>query len=121
MMKLKILPPTLREKKRYIAFDLFSENKINKDELIVFLWNCIVNIYGEIESSKINLWLINFKIIKNSQRRQYRCIIKCRRGYETEMITALNSITKYKNSRVVIHTLATSGTIKTLDDKYNLL
>ena len=51
----------------------------------------------------------------------YKCIIKCRRGYENKMITALNSIVRYKKNRVVIHTLATSGTIKSLDNKFNLL
>ncbi|WP_294967815.1 Rpp14/Pop5 family protein [uncultured Methanosphaera sp.] len=121
MIKLKILPPTLREKKRYIAFNLYSECKIKKDEIITFLWNNLINTYGEIESSKINLWLINVKQIKNSKRFQYKCIIKCRRGYEKEMILVLNTITRYKHSRVVIHTLGTSGTIKTLDNKYDLL
>ncbi|OED30685.1 Rpp14/Pop5 family protein [Methanosphaera sp. WGK6] len=121
MIKLKILPPTLREKKRYIAFNLFSENQIKKDEIIVFLWNNLINLYGEIESSKINLWLINIKTIKNHRRYQYKCIIKCRRGYEKEMITSLSAITRYKNNRVVIHTLGTSGTIKSLDEKFNLL
>lgn len=121
MMKLKILPPTLREKKRYIAFNLYSEDLITKEEMPNLLWNSIVNLYGEIESSKINLWLINYKHIQNSNRNQCRCIIKCRRGYEKEMITALNNITQYKKNRVVIHTLGTSGTIKTLDDKYDLL
>ena len=35
--KLKILPPTLREKKRYIAFHLYSQNKVAKDTLIPYL------------------------------------------------------------------------------------
>ena len=121
MTKLNILPPTLREKKRYIAFNLYSETKIKRDEIITFLWNNLINIYGEIESSKINLWLINVKQVENPNRFQYKCIIKCRRGYENKMITALNSIVRYKKNRVVIHTLATSGTIKSLDNKFNLL
>ena len=68
MTKLKILPPTLREKKRYIAFNLYSETKIKRDEIITFLWNNLINIYGEIESSKINLWLINVKQVENPNR-----------------------------------------------------
>lgn len=121
MMKLKILPPTLREKKRYIAFNLYSENKIKKDEAVIFLWNNLINLYGEKESGNINLWIINMKPVHNPDRYQYRCVIKCRRGYEKEMLTSLNAITGYKKSRVVIHTLATSGTLKSLDEKYDLL
>ncbi len=120
-MKLKILPPTLREKKRYIGFDLYSQNEINKDEIIVILWNSLINTYGEIESSKINLWLINIKEIENSHRFHYKGIVKCRRGYEKKVITAFSSITQFKKKRVVIHTCGTSGTIQALDKKYNLL
>ena len=72
MTKLKILPPTLREKKRYIAFNLYSETKIKRDEIITFLWNNLINIYGEIESSKINLLLINVKQVENPNRFQYK-------------------------------------------------
>ncbi len=120
-MKLKILPPTLREKKRYIGFDLYSQNKIEKDELIMILWNSIINTYGEIEASKINLWIINVKSIKNQQRFQYKGIVKCRRGYEKEVITAFNTISRYKKNRLVVHTCGTSGTIKSLNKKYDLL
>ena len=120
-MKLKILPPTLREKKRYIGFDLYSQNKIKKEEIITILWNSIINTYGEIESSKINLWIINLKYIENSPRFHYKGIVKCKRGYEKEVITAFNTIYKYKKNRLVIHTCGTSGTIKSLNTKYNLL
>ncbi len=120
-MKLKILPPTLREKKRYIAFDLYSEVAIKKDELINLIWNNLINLYGEIEASEINLWVVNIKKINDSKPICYRCLIKCRRQKEEKMLTALDVISKYNKSRVVIHTKAVSGTINTLDKKYDLL
>jgi len=48
-MKLKILPPTLREKKRYIGLKMYSEENLKKEEIFNILWNSIINIYGEIE------------------------------------------------------------------------
>jgi len=45
-MKLKILPPTLREKKRYIAINLYSQEALEKDKIIQKLWNSILNIHG---------------------------------------------------------------------------
>ena len=121
MMKLKILPPTLREKKRYIAFNLYTTKKIKKDDLINLLGSNLINLYGEIESSHINIWVINIKEIQNRDRIQYKCLIKCQRGYEEKVLMSLDCISVHKSNPIVIHTLSTSGTIKSLDDKYDLL
>lgn len=120
-MKLKILPPTLREKKRYIGIKIYSQEKIEKNEIVYLLWNSIINTYGEIEASHVNLWLIEIKEMPNNKRYQYNAIIKCQRGYEDKTITALNTITRYKKIPVVVHSIGTSGTIKSLNNKFNLL
>lgn len=116
-MKLKILPPTLREKKRYIGLKIYSQEKIEERDIIYLLWNSIINTYGEIEASKINLWLIESKEVPNDKRFQYNIIVKCQRGYEDEAITAFNTITRFRKIRVVVHTIRTSGTIKSLKNK----
>ncbi len=120
-MKLKILPPTLREKKRYVGLKMYSEENLKKEEIFNILWNSIINNYGEIESSKINLWIVDTKEVENKKRKQYNIIVKCQRGYEDKLKTAFYSIYRYRQSRLVVHTLGTSGTIKTLQKKYNLL
>ena len=70
-MKLKILPPTLREKKRYVGLKMYSEENLKKEEIFSILWNSIINIYGEIESSKINLWIVDTQKVDNKKRNQY--------------------------------------------------
>jgi len=120
-MKLKILPPTLREKKRYIGLKLYSQNRIKKEEIFNILWNSIINLYGEIEGSKINLWIVETREVKNNKRFQQNIIVKCQRGYEEKTITAFNTIFRQKDNRIVVHTVGTSGTIKSLNKKYNLL
>lgn len=120
-MKLKILPPTLREKKRYVGLKMYSEENLKKEEIFSILWNSIINIYGEIESSKINLWIVDTQKVDNKKRNQYNIVVKCQRGYETELITAFNTIYKYKKNRIVIHTIGTSGTIKSLNKKCELI
>lgn len=120
-MKLKILPPTLREKKRYVGLKMYSEEKLKKEEIFNILWNSIINNYGEIESSKINLWIVDSREVKNDKRKQYNIIVKCQRGYEKKLITALNSIYRHRQTRIVVHTIGTSGTIKSLKRKYDLL
>ena len=120
-MKLKILPPTLREKKRYIGLKLYSQEYLKMEEIFSILWNSVINIYGEIESSKINLWIVDYKKVENNKRHEYNIIVKCQRGYEQELITAFNTIFRHKKNRIVVHTVGTSGTIKTLNKKYALL
>ena len=120
-MKLKILPPTLREKKRYVGLKIYSSTHLKKEDIFSLLWNSIINLYGEIESSKINLWIVDSKEVKNNERLQYNVIVKCQRGYESELKTAFYSIYRYRHNRIVVHTVGTSGTIKALNKKYNLL
>lgn len=120
-MKLKILPPTLREKKRYIGLKMYSQNRLAKDEIFNIIWNSVINVYGEIEASKINPWIVESKEVKNDKRFQQNIIIKCQRGYEEELITAINTIFRQRETRICVHTIGTSGTIKALNKKYNLL
>ncbi len=120
-MKLKILPPTLREKKRYIGLKMYSSDKLKKEDIFNILWNSIINVYGEIESSQINLWIVDSKEVENDKRKEYNVIIKCKRGYETKVKTAFSSIYRNREKRIVVHTIGTSGTIKALNKKYNLL
>lgn len=123
MMKLKILPPTLREKKRYIAVQIYSQFRMDKDNLIPYLWDNLIKLYGEIYSSNINLWLINFKYTQRHPdgMYEYKCLLKCQRGYEDDVCLMLDTLAWYENKRIVAHILSVSGTIKTLDSKYDLL
>lgn len=57
-MKLKILPPTLRPKNRYLVLDIKSEVEFTKDELILAIWDACIRFYGECETSNFNLWLM---------------------------------------------------------------
>ena len=119
-MKLKILPPTLREKKRYIGLKLYSQERLKKEEIFNILWNSVINLYGEIEASNINLWIVDTKPDENKKRKQYNIILKCQRGYEKKVETAVNTIYRQKQNRIVVHSVGTSGTIKALNKKYNL-
>lgn len=118
-MKLKILPPTLREKKRYISLKIYSTEPLQKEEITRLLWNQTINLYGEIEASKINLWIIETKEAENKKRFQQDVIVKCQRGYEDKLITALSSIYRNRTNRIVVHTIGTSGTIRALKNKHH--
>ena len=120
-MKLKILPPTLREKKRYIAFYVYSEHDITKNDFTYHMWNKLIGLYGEVTSSDVNLWLVSYKRVSNQDRITYKGILKCQRGYEKETLTMLASLTNIKENKLVVQSCGTSGTIKSLNRKYDLL
>lgn len=64
-MKLKILPPTLRINNRYLTLDIKSESILDKNELVSAIWYSCLRLYGEIETSSFNLWVMRFYNINN--------------------------------------------------------
>lgn len=117
-MRLKILPPTLRQKKRYIALKIYSDTELSREESIQILWNSMLNTYGEIESSRINIWLVDFAEVENDKRFEYDAIVRCNRGYEKKALMAFHTISNYRKNPIVVHTISTSGTINSLKDKF---
>ena len=118
-MKLKILPPTLRINKRYIAFELISPKKINRSELIQIIWNNCLNYYGEVETSKFGLWLMrkwDYEYYMNNYI--IKGIIQCDRNYVENVKASLCLANNFDNNRLVFHTLGVSGTIKSATKKF---
>ncbi|MDO8870406.1 MAG: Rpp14/Pop5 family protein [Methanobacteriaceae archaeon] len=118
-MKLKILPPTLRGSKRYIAFELICQKSITRDELVNLIWNSCLELYGESETSRFRLWLMrkwdcgqkgNDFIIKG--------ILHCNRGDEEKVRASLSLVTNFRGKKVVFHTLGLSGTIHSATQKF---
>jgi ribonuclease P/MRP protein subunit POP5 len=121
-MRLKILPPTLRINNRYLTLDIKSEVKLNKDELISAIWNSCLRLYGEIETSSYNLWLIRFFDITNNNNKNtqvnnnlfyyhHKAILRCQRGYENKVRGSLALLSKYNHKKITISTVDISGTI----------
>jgi len=118
-MKLKILPPTLRKNKRYLTIEIKSEVEISKDNLVVAIWDACVRFKGECETSNFDLWVMKFYSFENRNGYfYYKAIIKCQRGYESQVRASLILLTQFKNNRISINTLGLSGTIEAAQKKY---
>jgi ribonuclease P/MRP protein subunit POP5 len=52
--------PVLREKKRYIAFKIISENTINRRELTEELFDSMYSLFGDKGTSEINPALMSY-------------------------------------------------------------
>lgn len=114
MIRPNILPPTMRDKRRYIAFAIISENKINFNDLSNTIWHCILNYLGELGASKTGAWLIKDSFDEKKQIG----LIKCSHDSVEEIRASLALIDRIGDSKVVINVLGISGTIKGARKKF---
>ena len=113
MMKLKVLPPTLRKNNRYLTLEIKSESPIVKDDLVTIVWDACVRFQGECNTSNFNLWVMKFyEMEKSEDYYSYKAIVRCQRGYVDDVRSALALANKYNNFRIAITTIGLSGTIK---------
>ncbi|NYB53031.1 MAG: ribonuclease P [Methanobacteriaceae archaeon] len=111
-MKLKILPSHLRDKKRYLAFQAYSEIPLEKEDIIKLVQDASNDLYGACGTSKMGLWVIKVWNCPSDDKITIKGIIRCRRD-EIEATRALiPTITSFRGKRVVFMTLGISGTIK---------
>lgn len=118
-MKLKILPPTLRRKNRYLSVEIKSENKLTRDDLVIAIWDACIRFKGENETSNFNLWVIRFYELKSdNDYYNYKAIIKCQKGFENQVRVSLILLRKFKNKKIAINNMGISGTIESAISKY---
>jgi ribonuclease P/MRP protein subunit POP5 len=108
--KLKVLPPSLRERERYIAFQIISEEPISYSDLENAIWNCGLEFFGEYGISRGWIWLI-----KNlyDEKKQIG-VIKTTNKSVSQAIVCLSLISRLGDVRIVPKILKVSGTIKGL-------
>ncbi|CAG1001872.1 hypothetical protein METP2_03339 [Methanosarcinales archaeon] len=102
--------PTLREKKRYIAFEINSQKTINRQELIREISNSIISLFGDKGASEINPSLMSFEGRFG--------ILRCAREKTNETRAGLACINNIHGILVSIHVLGISGTIKGATEKF---
>jgi len=108
--ELKILLPTLREKERYVAFQIISEESIAYSDLEAAIWNTMMDFFGELGTSQTSMW-----IIKNLYDEQRQIgVIRCNHKSVQIVLTALGLIERLGDTRAIVKILKVSGTIKGL-------
>ncbi len=110
----KFLPPTLREKNRYIAYQVISERKLIFPDLNSAMWNSILNFLGELDSAKARVW-----IMKDSYNDEKQTgVIKCSHDFVERLRAALILIQRIGDVRIAIKVLGISGTMKGARTKF---
>ncbi len=113
--KLKPILPSLREKKRYLAFEIISKEKI-KDSAIVYntLRSAAMNFMGEIGMSNAGMIMLSDKWDIEKQRG----IVKVNHKYVDHLRAAITLITNIGNQQVIVRSVGVSGILKKAQNKY---
>jgi ribonuclease P/MRP protein subunit POP5 len=116
MAEPKFLPPSLRSHKRYVVFEVTSDNPVAYNELINAIWNSALNFLGELEASNSMLWSIQNLYDEKSQRG----VLKCRHDFVENIRVILSLIQTVGETKAIIKVLGVTGTIKSARNKYLL-
>ena len=112
--KPKPLPPSLRGRRRYIAFQVFSEGKFIIQDLINSIWHSLLNLLGELGASQADIWIARDIYDEAKQIG----IIRCSHDNVEQVRTALALIERIGDIRVVVKVLGISGSIKATKMKF---
>ena len=103
-------PPTLREKRRYILVNIDpAGTAIDQKDLYYAISDATTQLWGDVVAAVIMPAVV-------ASEGQF-VIIRCRRGTEHELATALSTITSCRETRIALRMVAASGTIDSLRDR----
>jgi len=110
---MKILPPTLRESKRYLAFSLAVEDEISRRDLIHELNFAAAALVGDVGSSELGMRLLAFDECSG--------IMQCAANKVWEVRGVMASISSIIGRRARIKVLGVSGTVRATTQNYLLI
>ncbi len=108
---MKILPSSLREKKRYIAFEVTCEyDQVDRKALLDEIFFATQTLVGDTGSSEIGYRLIDFNGSRGIMRVNLNAVESAR--------AAMATVCSIKGSRATVLVLGTAGTIRATIEKY---
>ena len=111
MKVMRYVPPSLRERRRYLLFDMIGDREIDKRALLKELGDSIHSLYGDVGASKIKLRLIKYHT-REDDTHGVVGILRCAHGKVEEVRASLACIHSITDARVGIRVIKTSGTIR---------
>lgn len=108
----KMLPPTLRERNRYIVFELISGSRFSREDVSKAVWNTLLRFLGELGASRTSLWVMDWVVEKQTG------IVKVNHDSVECVRASLAFMREINDVPVVFHVLGTSGTLKKAREKW---
>lgn len=106
-IKLKPFLPTLREKKRYITFNVISKESINYSSLKEAITSSLKTYIGELGVSNAGLMFLDQLYDPKTQTGVVRVSV----GYDNYLRASLALIQKINNSQAIVRSIRSSGMI----------
>ncbi len=107
---MKPLAPTLRDKQRYIAFMVCSEEPITAYSFSKELNEVALSLYGTAGVAAFAIKMIRFDGFKG--------VVRCHYHYVEEVRAILATISKVDKIRLYVVVLGVAGTVKSVTEKY---
>lgn len=111
-MKIKPILPSLREKKRYLAFEIISKDSISLESANKAIYGQCFGYIGELGMSRAGMLMLNDKYKNN------KGILKVNHKNVDNIKSSLMLIRKINNQDVIIRVLGVSGILKKTNEKF---
>ncbi|MGQ4833484.1 MAG: Rpp14/Pop5 family protein [Candidatus Asgardarchaeia archaeon] len=102
----------IRDKRRYIAFEVYSENNLSKEDIISLILNEFVKNFGEYEGAKASLYVVSYDNVER------KGILKVNLNSFKRALTTLAAIRYFRKSDIRVKVIGVSGTIRKCKRKY---
>lgn len=117
MIKTKLKPvlPSLREKKRYIVFEVISKERINDINLVSSaISRCSLQFLGQLGAAKAGIMMLNNKWNPALQRG----VIKVSHKHVDAAKAALTFANRIDNADVIFRSVGVSGILRKAEQKF---
>ncbi len=102
----KTLKPTLRERNRYIAFEIISDSRFDRKPVVDAIWATLLRLFGEVGAAKTSLWVMDW------EKEKMKGIIKVNHRSVDTLRQSMALVKEIEGKKASISTLTTSGTLK---------
>ena len=117
MVKTKLKPvlPSLREKKRYLVFEVISKERIKSaEDVSSAIWNASLQFLGKLGTARAGIMSLNNKWNTELQKG----IIKVSHKHVDAVKAALIFADKVNNTDVIFRSIGVSGILRKAESKY---
>ncbi len=111
---LQTLPSSLREKQRYILFEILSDEQHDLGSFVNAAWDTMLNLLGEQGVAHAQPWIMKDLY----DREQQKGGIRVHKDHVEQVRAALVLISEIGRTPVTVHVLGVTGTIDSAEKNY---
>ena len=113
--KLKPILPSLREKRRYLAFEIVSKTRMTDFKAVSeAIKQNMLDLFGQVGYAKSALYILPDKYISEKQKG----IIRINHKHVDDLRASLALIKSINNNEVVVKSIGVSGILKKAEERY---